>query len=603
VLSTLRAPSSSGQYADLPGPPPQRDQFALTEALRPGVKGPIPHVVNKETPQFSLGQKQVFWLTDLEKNRHFQGSTTLRFISPHAYFYVEDTANLADDEIKRGADDFENTVFASHSKYFGSEWRPGVDNDPRLSIVMARIPGVAGYYSSADEYPKIVNPYSNEREMIYISLLGLRPGTGEFTAVLSHEFEHAIHWNQQPEQATWISEGTAELASSLAGFNPSSAPAFLKAPDTQLTGWGDDLSVVHRYYGGAYLFMKYLFQHYGGYESIKDFLAEREPGVPGITAYLKKKRYAVDFDGVFKDWVIANYLDEPAGGRYSYPDDDVKVTVDQTIKGSGDTSGSVSQYGARYYEIEVSSGDVTIKFDGSSETRLVATEPHSGKYLWWGNRGDSIDSRLTREVDLTGLSAATLRFWAWYDIENMWDFAYVEASTDKGATWQTLTGQHTTKEDPLGNSFGNGLTGISGGQGSPAWTEETVDLSSYAGKKIMLRFEYVTDEALNKPGIALDDISIPELGFRDDVENEAGWKAEGFARTTNRLKQRYLVQIIRSGAGENKVETMALDENQDGLTVISGFGRDFQRAVLVISGLTPLTSEKASYNLSLSVNR
>ncbi|MDO8673490.1 MAG: hypothetical protein Q7O66_18940, partial [Dehalococcoidia bacterium] len=98
VLSTLRAPSSSGQYADLPGPPPQRDQFALTEALRPGVKGPIPHVVNKETPQFSIGQKQIFWLTDLQKNRHFQGSTTLRFISPHAYFYVEDTANLADDE-------------------------------------------------------------------------------------------------------------------------------------------------------------------------------------------------------------------------------------------------------------------------------------------------------------------------------------------------------------------------------------------------------------------------------------------------------------------------------------------------------------------------
>ncbi|MBI2864434.1 MAG: immune inhibitor A [Chloroflexi bacterium] len=606
TFSPSGAPAPTEQVSPLqegaPGRPPQRDLFALTAALRPDVKGPIPHVVNRDTPQYSVGQKQVFSLTDLEKDRHFTASTTLRHVSPHAYFYVEDGANLSDDEIRRGADDFENTVLASDRKYFGTEWLPGVDNDPHLSIVMAKIPGVAGYYSSADEYPKAVNPYSNEREVIYISLLGLRPGTREFAAVLSHEYEHAIHWSRQPEQETWISEGTAELASSLAGFSPSSAAAFLRMPDTHLTGWSDDQAKVHSYYGGAYLFMKYLFQHYGGYESIGDFLAERQPGAAGVTAYLKKKGYGVDFDGVFKDWVIANYLDEPGGGRYSYPDDSIKAAA-ATIKALGETSGSVNQYGTEYYDIEAPSGDLTLKFSGTPNVKLVATDPHSGKRQWWGNRGDAIDSRLTREFDLTRLGAATLKFWAWYDVENKWDFAYVEASTDGGATWRTLSGGYTTGDDPLGNSFGNGLTGQSGNSGGPTWVEETMDLSPYAGKKILLRFEYITDEALNKPGIAIDDISIPELGFDDDAETDAGWTAEGFVRTSNLQDQRYLVQVIRQGDKENSVETVTLDANRNGQAVIRSLGKDLKKATIAISGLTPVTGELAPYRFSLSLDR
>ena len=34
----------------------------------------------------------------------------------------------------------------------------------------------AGYYSSADEYPKVIHPYSNEREMVTQALLELREG-------------------------------------------------------------------------------------------------------------------------------------------------------------------------------------------------------------------------------------------------------------------------------------------------------------------------------------------------------------------------------------------------------------------------------------------
>ncbi len=62
-------------------------------------------------------------------------------------------------------------TYPTNREFFGSEWKPGVDSDPRLHILHARGLGenIAGYYSSADEYSQQVNQYSNEREMFYIS--------------------------------------------------------------------------------------------------------------------------------------------------------------------------------------------------------------------------------------------------------------------------------------------------------------------------------------------------------------------------------------------------------------------------------------------------
>ena len=66
------------------------------------------------------------------------------------------------------------------------------------------------------------------------------------------------------------------------------------------------------------------------------------------------------------------------------------------------------------------------------------TTAHSGRYVWWSNRGDESDTTLTRTFDLTGLEQATLQAWLWYDIEKDYDYAYVEVSTDGGQTWEVL---------------------------------------------------------------------------------------------------------------------------------------------------------------------
>jgi bacillopeptidase F (M6 metalloprotease family) len=111
--------------------------------------------------------------------------------------------------------------------------------------------------------------------------------------------------------------------------------------------------------------------------------------------------------------------------------------------------------------------------------------------------------------------------------------------------------QERPKDDPNGTNLGNGYTDTSGGGRTPTWIQQEVDLTPYAGKEIQLRFEYVTDGALNLHGLAIDDITITGV-LNDDAESDNGWKADGFVRSTNVVAQRFLVQVLRFTATERR---------------------------------------------------
>src|SRR5262249_36577409 len=141
-------------------------------------------------------------------------------------------------------------------------------------------------------------------------------------------------------------------------------------------------------------------------------------------------------------------------------------------------------------------GDYTLSVQGATSVKIANTDPHSGKFVWYSNRGDDSNMTLTRAFDLKGLSKATLSAWLWYDIEKDFDYAYVEVSTDNGATWDTLKNNDTTDTNPNGNNFGNAFT-----TRKSQWVEERFDLTPYAGKPILVRFEYITDDAFNATGL------------------------------------------------------------------------------------------------------
>ena len=160
--------------------------------------------------------------------------------------------------------------------------------------------------------------------------------------------------------------------------------------------------------------------------------------------------------------------------------------------------------------------------------QVTVTTPRSGKRMWWGNRGNSLDNRLTQmPTDLAGRTAPiTFTFRTFFDIEEGWDYGYVEVSTDGGQTWAPLddVGDLTTNADPHGQNLGNGITGS-----SDWWADASFDLSAYAGKSIGLRFRYVTDPSVAEDGWFIDDIQIMDAAgvfFTDDVEaGPDGWVA------------------------------------------------------------------------------
>jgi bacillopeptidase F (M6 metalloprotease family) len=203
--------------------------------------------------------------------------------------------------------------------------------------------------------------------------------------------------------------------------------------------------------------------------------------------------------------------------------------------------------------------------------------------------------RLTREVDLSNVGNATLSYWTWYDIEEDWDYAYVSVSEDGGATWTTLRTPSSTDTSPNNSNLGWGYTGQSGDGFGADWIEESVDLTPYAGKKILLRFEIVHDLAVNLPGFAIDDIRIPEIGFSDDAESDSGWSAEGWVRTNNFVPQTFIAQLI----GYNKdgsISVARLPINDDNTAVWDIPLSGMSSAVIALSATAVKTSEPAWYN-------
>jgi hypothetical protein len=206
--------------------------------------------------------------------------------------------------------------------------------------------------------------------------------------------------------------------------------------------------------------------------------------------------------------------------------------------------------------------------------------------------------RLTRTFDLTGVSGeVTAEYWVWYDIEVDYDYVYVEVSADGGDTWEFLNTPSGTAENPTGNSYGWGYTGFSGGTDGGEWIRETVDLTAFAGEQIELRFEYITDAAVNGDGLLLDDFSISALGYASDFESDdGGWTAEGFVRMYNRVPQTYRLMLIEQG-GETSVRPVAIDAEQQAEFELSR-GGEIDEAILMVVG-TRGTPAAGAYRMTL----
>jgi immune inhibitor A len=561
---------------------------------------------------YQAGAHESFWVGNGDV-KYFLIRATLRYVTPHSYFWIEDNVPFDLRDLITLANTFENQIYPTDREFFGSEWTPGVDGDPHIYILYAKGLGdkIAGYFSSADEYPVGVNRYSNGHEMFMINADN-SPLDDEYTfGVLAHELQHMIQWYQDRNESNWLSEGFSELAVMLNNYYSGGFDAlYTSNPDLQLNDWPDDRSEdTTPHYGAGFLFLTYFLDRFG--DAATKTLSSN-PGndfksldttLQAIKAVDPQTGKPITTESFFQDWVITNYLmDSRVGdGRFNYirytgapragPTESFRRCPVPT------TTREVHQFGVDYIRFTCW-GSYNLHFEGSIQTPLLSQDPHSGSYAMWANKDDESDTTLTRSFDLTNYSGAlTLEYWTWYAIEDGWDYIYVEASTD-GVNWKILNTPSGTGVNPQGNNYGWGYTGNSGGGKSAVWINERVDLSTYAGKKLILRFEYITDSNVTEEGFLLDDLSIPQIGYSTDFEADDGsWQANGWARIQNVLPQYYGLALLSFGKSTT-VQYITLDPD---ITADIPFtiGNGVDTVVLVVSGTTRFTRQMAPYRFTV----
>ena len=590
---------------------PARDDYRLAKELL----GMQPDELIAEVPDpdaYEVNNSERFYIIVRPGSSDFKQITAqIRHISDNAVWWKASGSRMLDSEIDALAELFEEIVEPIDHLAFGREWSPGIDKDQRVHFLLVDEDdwgGTFGYFSNINEFPISMQPHSNQKEMLVINTARARLDSINSAGKLAHEFQHLIHWNLDPNEDLWLNEALAELAYYFTGapetssaLGKTNAELFAENPDMQLTSrperrYGEEDKATFIHYAGEKLFMIYLLDKFGS-QFIKDVANNPNPGIFSIQEELDKLPNAPRFQDVFAAWLVANLIDQPQilEGQFGYSEyDPVPLILNRTKIGSVDVDPIEDQlppYGAHYYEVQ-GSGTTNVTFNGSTLARLTPVDPPSGEYTWYSNRGDQSEFTLTNTFDLTGLDSATLDYKIWYELEEFYDFAYVEVSTDGGETWEILETAHGTDNDPRDRSYGWGYT-----RTTLEWLSESLDLSPYAGQEIQVRFHVITDFTTNRDGIQLDDIAIPELGYYDSAEDDSGsWEANGFIRSSNLVPVEWIVWLVKA-SNPMQVERITLSPEQMAEFEIEGFGEQFKIAAVVISPTAPTTTMELDYEL------
>ncbi len=133
----------------------------------------------------------------------------------------------------------------------------------------------------------------------------------------------------------------------------------------------------------------------------------------------------------------------------------------------------------------------------------------------------NLDRGIVREVTVPA-GSPTLSFDTYYQIEQGYDFGFVQVSTDGGRTFRSLANEHTTTQTASDSIqlVKDNVPGFSGDSGG--WRTETFDLSQYAGQTVLLAFRYVTDPGVDLPGWWVDNVKVGTQLISDGSTLE-GW--------------------------------------------------------------------------------
>jgi len=293
--------------------------------------------LQKTAWNFVVGSQRSWYADDFRTRQRYLVPSTCRAVGTRCYIFVEDAIWL--DRVSQAAVDafrnaFDSSTPANATKgiyqtdidTFGAP--PDVDSDAKIIIMILDIKDqysntgsggfIGGYFTSLNQ---ITNPQSNLAEMVYIDAnpLPLNNAVGlEFAlGTLAHEFQHQIHFRYDTDELTFMNEGCSLAAEVICGYPIYDQSEYVSETNVNLLSWQGELSDYSR----AARFMTYV-RDQAGAGVFKPLVQNTQDGVLGLDAALQSIGTPLRFNEIFRNFVIANILDDktlnPAYG-YTYP--------------------------------------------------------------------------------------------------------------------------------------------------------------------------------------------------------------------------------------------------------------------------------------------
>ncbi|UCG01301.1 MAG: immune inhibitor A [Candidatus Heimdallarchaeota archaeon] len=472
----------------------------------------------------------------------------LRGVGEHVEVWVQEdlswpagdpreTPVITDENVQNIIEEFDSNIYPTDTDYFGEpDYHAGLNDafglgwwleDTGRSVILISNVRDFSYYNSWYPYFVIgfywgLFEYLFDRNIITLDAYNWDDYTGPdsghpfaYEATTAHELQHLLHDDHNPEDDLFMNECCSVFAESLCGygFPWNDINSYLATPDNSLVEWDDQANNDLADYGAVGLWGLYLNDHYGS-DFLGNFVKAGIPGIVGLNAAL----YPKTFYEVYHDWRIANLIhwgDE----IYNYESIDLNdKDVEQirvydvpklpvpwmtgsdfgptiTILGYDTGMTTIKPFGTDYIRFDAGKyiskpWTETLNFDGD-DTAVVGWQDIGG--IWWSDNYDLMNTLMVGEA-FVDPADPRLELTTYWDIEDFWDFGFVQVSLDGGLNWESLANEYTvdvhagTHPDIYPN-----LPGLTG------WSEEvltiTFDLTGtvYEDKTILFGFRYMTD--------------------------------------------------------------------------------------------------------------
>ena len=396
------------------------------------------------------------------------------------------------------------------------------DINPYTYVVITNLnPGIAGYYSDSNNYPVNLHYGSNEVDIIFIDIDQIKNGEQSFLSTLTHELTHLYQFQINSYSNSWIKEGTAELITNSVGLQRPLDSNIFSRPISLSTLNNPNLQ-QYGYFTFFFLYLQDRFNPLNLYE----LLQHENKSIEGIIDYLKTNHnYQNHSKDLLNEWglEVLNCIIE----NCSFYDDFINSTP--VIELNDSQTIEMLPLSLQFYKI----------LDSQNTSIQISTEIlNENNDIWWSGNGDLIDNMITFEFEIKDLDNYSLYFDTYFDIEGRFDLVYLEISKDGGASWEILSTPAMNSQSSsfyaLGPHYTNQIED---------WINEEILIGNLnITDKLLVRFEYITDDSVNNKGFYIKDITL--ISKEANIINPNKIYLEGFKNHSDIILASCMLTVI-----------------------------------------------------------